>query len=142
MQFLLPLLAFSCVFDPNNITQSITRSYDTQNNVANGRIQHFVSDPNGRLLGSITYFISTGQIYSMYIDLIIQNKQDIENYLLDIAYTDLRCHNVNQMWEIEYKCFVLFCFCGKHQKIDIYGWNRKPNQSGDTTFYSEYRRRK
>ena len=120
MRFLLCLLlglfqvnAFQPNLDVSRVTKTI--SYDTENHVYNGRIQVFVADnTTNRLLGAITYFTCTAQMYSMYIDPIILQKDIVKSYLLDIAQKDLS----RQMWRIEYKCILLFCCCPVRKSIN------------------------
>jgi hypothetical protein len=120
MRFLLCLLLGlfeSNAFQPNLEASQVTKtiSYDTENHVSDGRIQVFVADnTTNRMLGSITYFTCTAQMYSMYVDPIILQKDIVKSYLLDIAQKDLS----RQMWRIEYKCILLFCCCGQHRYIN------------------------
>jgi hypothetical protein len=108
-------------FQPNLESSQLTKTitYDTENHVYNGRIQVFVADnSSNRLLGAITYFISTGQMYSMYVDPIIYHKDTVQKYLLDIAQKDLQYYNIRQMWRIEYKCILVFCCCAQRKYIN------------------------
>jgi hypothetical protein len=118
MNFLVPLLFFT-VFEPDHLQHSVLTSYDTVNHVPNVRMEHLVTNTNGRLLGSITYFITTGEVYYYYIDITIQNKDDVMDYLLTIAKDDLLFHNVKQLWKMEYKGFLIFGCCGVRKDITV-----------------------